>query len=149
MRIVRVRFKVLYFVIWGIAGFIVGRLDRLILTVPAADILGLCLSTVLLVVAVRTFRGRDEPVDPPRRWWRMTAKPTAGYVLGVLAVLTLINLRDLGYPASLTRVGGPVIVWTSAVLSLLAGIAYLNSSIRLTRMTAAAKPIETTAPTSI
>ena len=41
MRIVRVRFKVLYFVIWGIAGFIVGRLDRLILPVPAADLLGL------------------------------------------------------------------------------------------------------------
>lgn len=41
---------------------------------------------LLLVVtgyAVRNFRDPDvEPYAEPREWWRMTARPTSGYVFG-------------------------------------------------------------------
>ena len=86
MRIVRKRWKFVYIVggyaaLWGIA--------RVTENLPVPIYVGLdyILWFVYIMVAVRSFRGRDEPLEPPRPWWRMTARPAAGFNLGALFVL--------------------------------------------------------------
>ncbi len=83
------------------------------------------LSAVLIVVLARSFRGIDEPVEPPRAWWRLTAYPKAGWWLGAL------HLLAVAAPLTGTwRPGDIVDVVSSAGL----GVAFLNSSIRLTAL---------------
>ncbi len=85
----------------------------------------------LLVVgyAVRNFRDAEiEPVAPPREWWRMTARPTSGYVVGTLYVLQ-------GGSVALTAFQRPE-PWAlllGAVVQVLLGVAFLRSSVRLRR----------------
>lgn len=44
------------------------------------------IATALATVAsfTRVFRGENEAIGPPRKWWRMTAEPTSGFVMGAL-----------------------------------------------------------------
>ena len=79
---------------------------------------------LLVLVLTRLFRGENES-DAPRAWWRMTASPTAGYVLSGLFAFSVI-----GSIASSAVVLGS---WVSGIVSLVIAIAYLNSSIRLSR----------------
>jgi hypothetical protein len=72
-----------------------------------------------VAVGVRVFRGAGEQVEAPRAWWRMTSRPTAGFVLA--AVLGLGVLVPAGAPSSAPQV----------VAQLVVGVAYLGSSIAL------------------
>ncbi|WP_431246872.1 hypothetical protein [Leifsonia xyli] len=60
----------------------------------------LCGTAVVLtavIVAARCFRGEDEPVDPPRPWWKMADAPAAGFVWAVLfAVGGVSNIAAQG-----------------------------------------------------
>ncbi len=49
------------------------------------------LATATIVFMARTFRGVDEPVEPPRSWWRATAKPTSGFVVSALLISAVIR----------------------------------------------------------
>ncbi|WP_020075938.1 hypothetical protein [Cryocola sp. 340MFSha3.1] len=79
---------------------------------------------LLVLVLSRLFRGENES-DAPRSWWRMTARPPAGYALGcwfgaqAIASITTALLDD-GW-----------IGWTGGVVSLSIAALYLNSAIRL------------------
>ena len=96
---------------------------------PVVDLVAVFVLNFLYVfVGVRTFRGPGEDVAAPRAWWRATARPLAGFIIGGIAsVLALISL--LGALGSSPEQSG-----TAAVVcvgwALLAAY-YLNSSFRL------------------
>ena len=101
---------------------------------------GVAFTSLAFVVAVRTFRGRAEPIASPRPWWRATARPTAGFVLGALTiwgaadeVWLLVDEPAMG-----------VIAWVARVLSLLQFILiagyFINSSVRLRALPPERKP---------
>ncbi|MCY1693697.1 hypothetical protein [Curtobacterium sp. SL109] len=78
---------------------------------------------VLMVgIGVRVFRGDDEPVAPPRAWWRMTARPFAGFLLAAYFVADGLLAR----PSVSTGfdVAGTVVM-------LLVAAAYAGSSVTL------------------
>lgn len=78
---------------------------------------------VLMVgIGVRVFRGDDEPVAPPRAWWRMTARPFAGFLLAAYFVADGLLARP-------TVSSGFDVVGT--VLMLLVAAAYVGSSVTL------------------
>ena len=87
--------------------------------------LGVVAQLAFVVVGVRTFRGAGEAVRPPRAWWRMTARPPAGYLLGGLF------LAQAAWSA-LTRDATPLSA-VGAAVSALIGLAYLAASVRLAR----------------
>jgi len=141
-RIVRWEFKVLYIAIAWIAGVvIVNALVALGVPPLIVNLVNLLTLAVSFGLAVRIFRGQDEPVDPPRAWWRMTAWPTLSRRLGVLfvvvAAMGVFSVAILlvgpdsprlgGAPALGTTIGGTL---ESAVLAYL----YLNSAVRMKRL---------------
>ncbi|MFF2272849.1 hypothetical protein ACFVTX_11280 [Agromyces sp. NPDC058136] len=103
------------------------------------------ISAVWTIAAVlygaRVFRGRGEPVAPPRPWWQMTARPTLSRNLGLLlAVVTassflgmVLELAGVVEPRS-TPVVSAVTMIEFGVLAYL----YLNSAARLRRTEGAA-----------
>jgi len=76
----------------------------------------------MVVVGVRVFRGDDEPVAPPRAWWRMTARPFAGFLLAAYFVADGVLARS--------SVSGAFDVLGTVVMVLVAA-AYLGSSVTL------------------
>lgn len=82
--------------------------------------------SVYLFVAVRSFRGKFEPVAPPRPWWRLTGRPKAGFWLAGWQLLGVVfALVDPRYTLA------ERLVYTAQ--NLLIGGLYLNSSIQLVR----------------
>lgn len=78
---------------------------------------------VLMVgIGVRVFRGDDEPVAPPRAWWRMTARPFAGFLLAAYFVADGVIARPT--VSSGFDVAGTVVM-------LLVAAAYVGSSVTL------------------
>jgi hypothetical protein len=78
---------------------------------------------VLMVgIGVRVFRGEDEPVEPPRAWWRMTARPLAGFLLAAYFVVDGVIARP-------SVSSGFDVVGT--VVMLLVAAAYVGSSVTL------------------
>ena len=122
-------------------GFIVGEwlavywlVVVLNLVLPATVVVGIeaVVDTVAIVTMARSFRGAGEPVAPPRPWWRLTARPRAGWWLAALYLLP--------GPARVEGTLSEMVVhgtadparMVSALMSLALGAAFLNSSIRLT-----------------
>ena len=101
-----------------------------------------------ILLGARVFRGRGEAIDPPRPWWRMTARPTLSRRLGilflVLTVWTAVGtiLATIGVPSP-----GPMVADGAAVVAGLIGVLefgviaalYLNSAVRLKRLDVPAK----------
>lgn len=82
---------------------------------------------LLVLVLCRLFRGENE-TDAPRTWWRMTARPPAGYVL---ACWFGVNSIGSVTPAI---VSDQAAGWVGALVSLILAGLYLNSAIRLTAL---------------
>jgi hypothetical protein len=80
---------------------------------------------VFVLVLSRLFRGENES-DEPRPWWRMTAYPTAGYVLAGWFLLQAVAAMT-----SSALAVGPA-GWVSGIVSLILAVAFLASAIRLT-----------------
>jgi hypothetical protein len=126
MRIRTPQGKTVYIVV----GYIGVVLLSILATVAIGGGVGLAGAAVAFAafigVGARLFRGDGEPVAPPRPWWRMTARPLAGFVLaalfGVQAVSSVVT--SLVSPA-----GAPTGALT--IVSVLAALAYLHSSVRL------------------
>jgi hypothetical protein len=103
-----------------VSGFLVG-----IAFAPSwGVIVGTAVLLVVIVALTRWFRGENESREP-RAWWRMTARPTAGYVLAAWFFLQALT-------TGLSR--GPHVVgaiWINVVVVFVIALAYLASSIRL------------------
>lgn len=143
IRITRVRSKLAFVGAYALAVVILVALP-----IPAiAHSLAVDVVTVVfLVVGVRAFRGRGEPVAPPRAWWRATSRPRAGFWIAGLQLFAVfsavldannLTLRELSTPAE-WFVAVDMIVWSIAI-----GAFYLQSSVRLVRNTKrAAKAVQ-------
>ena len=87
---------------------------------------------VIVVFCVRTFRGPSEPVAPPRRWWRMTERPTSGFIVGGLFLVQT-------FTAITTVVDrGPLLSLLATMPNAIAAVAFLGSAIKLVRSGSAA-----------
>ena len=127
LRIRKTRWKVAYFVVGVVliellSRFVVSR----VLPDPIETEVGQVLAVVLFVGASRTFRGRGEPIVPPRVWWRATARPTASYVIA--ATFTADAL--IGVLLAAVQQGNSVL---GLISSALLAAFFFNSAIRLQR----------------
>jgi hypothetical protein len=88
IRIVRARFKMLFVLGWFISSLPYEKLFGIVLPTVVGIIVGQVLTVGFIAVGVRAFRGQDEEILPPRIWWRLTANPTAGFVVcGLFGIL--------------------------------------------------------------
>jgi hypothetical protein len=130
LRFTTVAAKVGYLITGLIAVFLVSLLIAALVgfgNSVVTDVVNLVLSVAWWVVAVRSFRGAEEQVRPARAWWRVTARPTSGFVLGALLILSAVTTPF----APVAHVGTVWFIWTSAALNVIMAVAYLHSSVRL------------------
>lgn len=143
-RIVRWELKLAYVVAAIVMIFaITALLGALDVAEMAVFLLGTLLDFTALLFGARVFRGRGEAIEPPRPWWRMTARPTLSRRLGILfLVLALVALAGLVLaafgmpePGPTVPIGFPGFVELLVLLQY-GGFAflYLNSAIRLKRL---------------
>jgi len=104
-------------IIWMVSPVLTGALGVILLHL---------VSTALLIAVARSFRGPGEPIAPPRAWWRLTARPLAGWWLSGVYLLGVVQL--VIEPPRTFDDGA------TAVFPVLVGLAFLNSSIRLTML---------------
>jgi len=92
--------------------------------VPAAAT-ALALTALLVVFCGRTFRGEDEPVGPPRPWWRLTGGvPSSAFVAGLFLWQVV---RGLWTTATGGTTPGTVLLLVGHVLL---AAAYVHSALR-------------------
>jgi hypothetical protein len=83
-------------------------------------------------VGTRTFRGEGEEIAPPRPWWRMSARPTASFVLAAFFAMRSVFV-------SITVIDAISNGWIDLQFLALCALdplifaGYLNSGIRLLR----------------
>ena len=106
-----------------VAGNAVTRVAELVIPKTVVNNAWEVVSMVAIVAIARSFRGWDEVIAPPRAWWRLTARPRAGWWLGGLLLFAALTPISHGWHPELLVDG---------LTSLLLGLAFLNSSIRLT-----------------
>lgn len=118
----KLAFLIAQFLLLRALSFVVG----LVLPLAAAALLMEVVLVAVIVSLARSFRGMGEPVAPRRAWWRLTARPLAGWWLGALYLISAL------LPA--LSVHRPLPAWQLAQQAIVAllGLAFLNSSIRLT-----------------
>jgi hypothetical protein len=122
-RITSVLAKLGYVVAASVIGFLLLLLLFAFRLPDAVEPLIAAIGFVLMVgIGVRVFRGEDEPVEPPRAWWRMTARPFAGFLLAAYFVADGVLARPT--VASGFDVAGTVVM-------LLVAAAYVGSSVTL------------------
>lgn len=150
IRIIRWQLKLAY-----VVGAIVGTiaLAALLRALGAAETLVWLTTSVFniaaLLLGARLFRGRGEAIEPPRPWWRMTARPTLSRRLGILfavicalgAVATVLTAagvyaRSPGVSVSQAAIGSAISVLEQAAFAFF----YLNSAVRLKRVGVPPKP---------
>ena len=102
---------------------ILGWILTLVLPVPAQVIVFEILWDAALIAMARSFRGYGEPMVPKRAWWRLTARPRAGWWLALLWFVAFASQFTSPFSVTMT---------VHNVSSLILGLAFLNSSIRLT-----------------
>lgn len=139
MRIVRLRWKLAYFVGGWFASAAIVR--PLIIGLPIAieAPIDAVFTAAIYCGAARAFRGAGEPIYPPRAWWRMTARPRASLVLAI------ILLAGASSTAVVLLLGGPqVILGANAAMNALFAALFFNSYARLKRD----KPPGSTLPTT-
>ncbi|MDH6182413.1 hypothetical protein M2152_002595 [Microbacteriaceae bacterium SG_E_30_P1] len=127
LRITQRRWKAAYVVAGVIVMFVLVR-SLVGLPVWTSTFLIAAIEFAIIYGATRVFRGRDEVIEPPRDWWRLTARPRAGFALAVLffipRVVVNVVLVIVEHEWSLI-----VYVIEDAALAAL----YLGSSTRLLR----------------
>ena len=142
VRIVRWELKAAYVVAAYLLGFAIASLVRA--TELPDVVVGVVTSVVdltAILLGARVFRGRGEAIESPRRWWRMTARPTLSWVLGIL-FLALWIAGLLGVAFDTLGVGGaaPMAADDLALTIVVMieygviGALYLNSAVRLQRL---------------
>ncbi|WP_083363298.1 hypothetical protein [Microterricola viridarii] len=145
VRITRWYFKLLYVVgAWLLGIPVLALLNALHLPPAAVDAVSGAVSLASVLLGARIFRGRGEPVAPPRPWWKMTARPRLSRALGVLFALTPASAAAVAIAAAFgvdaasealgryTEAG----LWTSVLALTALAALYLNSAARLRRLPA-------------
>ena len=143
IRIRKTRWKLVYIV----SGVLLGGFAGLALAPafsPAVYAVGANVFFLLLYLGgVRSFRGPGEPLKPPRAWWRMTSRPRAGFVVGSLLVLSVVNEVYL----AMTGAGNFTFSYAlGAVVDGSLGLLFLRSSIQLRRFPPKMAPEPVAAP---
>ncbi|MEY9952153.1 hypothetical protein [Leifsonia sp. EB34] len=103
------------------------QLAQLAAPVTVVTVVSNVLWPIAIIALARSFRGEDEPVQPPRPWWRLTARPRVGWFIG--GIYVLIELLAFFLPVRTDRYPETA---SSVVFGLFLAAAFLNSSIRLT-----------------
>ena len=141
LRIVRWEHKFAYVAGVWLVGF---PLSSLLLGVGLPPVVATIFANSLpsiagLLLGSRIFRGKGEPIDPPRPLWQMTARPTLSKRLGtafavwaclscLLVVRAALEIADAGGVGRL--LSAIEIVLFTTVMAVL----YLNSAVRLRRL---------------
>jgi hypothetical protein len=95
-----------------------------------------------VVLGARLFRGRGEPVEPRRPWWKFTAWPRLSRVLGIVFACVVVSIlisfiaAALGVERaiqSIERITVPDNIVNGVFYSILAFL-YLNSASRMKGM---------------
>ena len=92
-----------------------------------------------VLLAARVFRGKDEPVEPARQWWRITAWASLSGALGALFVLaSVVSVIVTASALDNSQRGhqplaGAYDPAASALIYVTLAFLYLNSAIRLKR----------------
>lgn len=103
MRIRKTRWKVAFVVGLVLTNVVLNFLVSRLIGSQATHVASTIASIAFLTFGVRNFRGAGELVSPARAWWRFTAKPTAGFVISALLVLSALSTVSrfaLGYESS-------------------------------------------------
>jgi uncharacterized membrane protein YfcA len=127
---------------FGVGSGLTWLLGVLGLTAIASLVVSGLFDIVVLLVGARIFRGRGEPVAPPRPWWQMTARQKLSsnlgswlaVVTGVMAVCFVLSLFD---PARTYLAESALLVLYFAIPTYL----YLNSAARLQHWSANPRPV--------
>lgn len=124
LRLTQKRWKAAYIALLTLLIF-----DVSFSTVPSSEVFGTIIVNLLILAGVflgtRIFRGKNELLLAPRPWWRMTARPKAGFLLGAYWALGLIPLLAPG--------SSPVAWLINAAVNILLAVFYVRSSILLRR----------------
>ena len=141
LRIIRWEHKFAFVAgVWLIGFPLSGLLSSLGLPpVIVAIVANSLVSIAGLLIGSRIFRGKGEPIEPPRPLWQMTARPTLSKRLGIafavwaiLSCLTIVRAAlEIAQAGGVDRLLLAIeIVLFTAVMSAL----YLNSASRLKRL---------------
>lgn len=103
-------------------------------TEPATSILTFALAMAGLLVGARIFRGKGEPVAPPRPWWQLTARARLSWRLGFLltVVFVVYVIQIVVSIVAPNRIFFAPTVWVALTYGAAAYL-YLNSAVRLRR----------------
>lgn len=149
LRIVRWERKLAAAIVVWLVGMALFALLPAEIPSPLRSALALIVNVGSFVLCARVFRGRGEPVAPPRAWWRMTARARLSARLGFLfSLITLIGLvllfagvvggaEPITAPNAVEDVAASTIdIVQSGILAYL----YLNSAARLRGVPAPPEP---------
>jgi len=126
LRLTQKRWKAVYIV----GGYIVTALSAGLLPLGGgAAIITLILDVAWIYGGTRIFRGAGELVQPPRPWWRMTARPRAGFALGALVFAPAVVFYIAFAATEPLMPAWWLLMLENAVWAAL----YISSSVRLTR----------------
>lgn len=128
--------KLLYvFCTWFVAGrLLLWLFDLLGGPAQAWSVISVVFDLAILVIGARIFRGKGEPIAPPRPWWQMTARKNLSRRLGITfvvftgllvlwLVLSLVLGRSLHYSSNE--------IASDFVYVVVPAFLYLNSAARL------------------
>ena len=119
---------------WKAVYIVGGYLAIAVITALLPQGSGLAIITVILDAVwiyggTRIFRGAGELVQPPRPWWRMTARPRAGFALGILVFAPAAAVY-VAY-AAVEPFGSAW--WLLMLENVVWAVLYISSSVRLAR----------------
>jgi hypothetical protein len=131
MRIRNPGVKFLYFLGYVVLQIVVTSAYGIVTIVPPA--IGQTVGPLLLLAAValgvRSFRGAGEDIAAPRPWWRMSARPAAGFILGgAFTVACAVDGFGAGHSTE-PALSASLQIFSVVLLATL----YLHSSIQLVR----------------
>lgn len=107
---------------WVVAGVVRWGMETVV-PPPLVTNVWIVVETFAIIAFARSCRGWGEPVAPARPWWRLTARPLLGWWFAALYLVSAASPISHGWDPGLLPLG---------ITNLFLGLAFLNSSIRLT-----------------
>jgi hypothetical protein len=147
LRIVRWELKLAYVIGAYAIGLAIYWTLRLVgLPHVMVGLVGVGVDLAAILLGARIFRGRGEPIGPPRERWRMTARPRLSTALGIVFVVSSafmvlgFVLAVLGVSVEPSDPAEQIVGSATAALEYgLIGALYLRSAARLRRFGVPAK----------
>lgn len=88
----------------------------------------------VVLYCTRNFRGDNEEIQPPREWWRMTARPMSGFIFGAFFGATVVTSAYDFLSGNVTLSVSPTLAIVTFAVTAIITIMFFVSSIRLMRM---------------